>query len=143
VIHRQFLAAQLALIAWREAHQYGGHRAMTMVAHAVANRFRKHWGTWEWIFDNHSKFSAKNADELTVGWPHPMDVAWSRLLSEVDGILEGTSPDPTNPNRTPDGGAVYWGDLNGITREWFQTNILGKPEEHKRVASNATLNFWT
>ncbi len=116
---------------------------MVMVAHCLANRFRKHWGTWEFVFDHTAQYSAKNADEQVVsGWPHAMDVAWSRLLSEVDGIFEGTALDPTNPQKLPNEGATYWGDLNGITRQWFKDEILGKPE-HQRVASNGTLNFWT
>ena len=143
MIHRQFLSAQLALISWREANHIGGHLAMVKVAYCLSNRFKKHWGTWEWIFDNTAQFSSKNLDEQkTKGWPHPMDVAWNRLLNEVDGILEGTSPDPTNPNRDPNGGAVYWGDLNDITRQWFKDEILGKPE-HKRVDNVGSLSLWT
>ena len=115
---------------------------MLMVAHAIANRFRKHWGTWEYLFDHIAQYSAKLEPPDPV-WPHPMDVAWSRLLNEVDGIYEGTSPDPTNPARTPNAGACYWGDLNTISNPWFQAEILHKPEEHKRVASNASLVFFT
>src|SRR5262249_39378546 len=124
--------AKLAEAAWHEARHFGGHQLVCNVAQAIGNRFRQHWGSWEFILNSLDKYASCDPKERIA--PNAWDPAWLRLLQEIGTIFEGTRPDPTN-------GAVYWGELTNITRPWFKENVIDKREEHPQTVSGP-LCFW-
>ena len=131
----QFVKGQLALTAWREASKYGGHKAMMMIAQAIANRKKAGWGTWMSVIENVPVFSAKDHDPMPPKFPDLIEPNFVRLLQEIDGIYANTSQDLTS-------GGLYWADTLEITRDWFKQNILADKENHPRVANMNTLTFW-
>jgi len=78
---------------------------------------------------------------------HPLvwDATFIKLLQTVDGVFDGSIPDLSC-------GALYWGDLSKIERDWFKEKIIqarhpeGTPKEglpvHARIANTNGLNFW-
>ena len=79
-------------------------------------------------------YSYINAGEEPTGYPQVWEPAFTKLLHAVDGVYDNSAPDPTN-------GALFWADLNKITRPWFLENIV-RSINHPRVADNNTLTFF-
>lgn len=130
-----FYAGQVALLAYRYAQHYGGHVPMLMVAQVFVTRYKKGWGSWPTILQNHAK-SAACVEPPTPGFPDPWNRNFLRVLADIDGIMNDTGKDPTNS-------ALYFGDTNDITNPWFSSNICQSPL-HQRVAdTGGTLTFWS
>lgn len=147
-----YIKAKLVEYGWRFAKSYvgAGHIAGQMIMHCIANRVRNGWATWLQVFDGIPNFMAEN--ELPpMTHPSVWDATFVKLLQTVDGIYDGSTHDLSK-------GALYWGDLAKIEREWFKEkiiqpiypegtyktdqNVSGLPV-HNRVANTNGLNFWS
>ena len=124
--------AELALLSWRHGKDYGGHAGSVAIDHVIGNRFRKGFGPWLECIANVPKHSATL--DAPTGWPNAWDRNFLRILTEMDGVVENTSKDPTN-------NGLFWADLNNITNEWFLEKIARSPE-YVRCADMNTLVFW-
>jgi hypothetical protein len=131
--YADLIKGQLALTAWRHGRTYGGHAASLLIAQVIATRVKKGFGNWFDVIQNIPKFSA-TLDQPT-GFPNAWDRDFLRVLSEIDGVFDGTAKDNTNA-------ALFWADLNNITSEWFLENVARSPN-HTRVADMNSLTFWS
>lgn len=149
---QDYIKSQLAMLAWWEGHRRGGVNNMLAVAFVVRNRVRSGWlgGDWMKLIANHFRWSAGDfvpnmsvldaLDDAEVEVPDFHDAALRRMLEEIDGIFDGSTPD----NMTE--GALYYAELNRVDPEfndnWFKLNILDNLSEHKRVATVGVVSFF-
>lgn len=129
-----FCKSQLVLTGWRFGKEYGGHLAACMVMGTLANRVRLGWGSWLEVLERIPVLSAEENIPFQNEYPRIWEPNFVRLLHEVDGIFDNSTKDLSC-------GAVYWGDLRRIEREWFKDNVLKNPDRFK-VADMNTLCFW-
>jgi hypothetical protein len=135
-----FNKAKLVELGWRFGQSYsGGHIAGQMVMSVIANRVRTGWGSWLDVISRVPVFMAEN--ELPpLNFPSVWEGSFVKLLHAVDGVFDGSATDLSK-------GAIYWGDLGHIERNWFLEKIIrarksdGTPE-HQRVADMNSLSFW-
>jgi hypothetical protein len=136
-----YCKAKIVEFGWRYAKAYtGGHLAGQLVMHTILNRVRCGWGSHLQVIDSFSKYIAENeVPPLVHGsiW----DPAFVKLLHAVEGIFDGSATDMSK-------GALYFGDLGHIERDWFREKIIqAKNEEglpqHKRVADMGSFCFWS
>lgn len=149
--HDDYIKGKLVEIGWRFLKSYvgAGHIAGQMIMHTVANRVRNGWGSWLQVIDKVPAYMAENEMPPLIH-PSIWDATFVKLLQTVDGIHDGSVPDMSK-------GALYWGDLAKIEREWFKETIIhsvhpvgtfkhGVPVAgmlvHNRVANTNGLNFW-
>jgi hypothetical protein len=136
--------AKLVECGWRFGKPYGGYKAGQLVMHTLMNRVRVGWGSnILQVIDAVPKFMAEN--ELpALEHPPLWDAAFVKLLHSVEGIFDGSVLDESS-------GALYWGDLNHIERQWFRDKIiLARKDDpngqlvpaHQRVHDMGTLSFW-
>lgn len=85
--------------------------------------------------------------EENRGWPdirHPLLInPQNGILTQVAGIYKNDTPDLTSNHLHKDG-ALYFGrimDHQG-TGDWFETEILMKPEEHSLIGSWGVQAFY-
>jgi hypothetical protein len=129
-----FIKAHLLTFAYNYTKEYGGHLAACMVMGALANRVRKGWGSWLEVIENAPKYAAEK-NPLQIKLPSLWDANFVRLLTEVEGIYDGSAKDLSC-------GAVYFCDTRRIENDWFLLNIIRDPEEHPNVAGMNSLNFY-
>lgn len=134
------IKSKLVELGWRFGQSYsGGNLAGQMVMSTIANRVRCGWGSWLDVITRVPNFMAES--ELPeLAWPSVWEGNFVKLLHAVDGIFGGSGTDLTK-------GALYWGDLNKIERDWFRTKIIQAKKEdgtaaHARVADMNSLSFW-
>jgi len=126
----------LALLCWREARGEGID-GMLAVACVVANRVRAWKKSWCEVIDAHDQFSSMTVkgDSQTIVYPDVRDPLFLRLIQALDAIYEGRSKDVTN-------GALYYGDLQDVTSDWFKVHILGDPSAHPLCARIGRHSFF-
>ena len=73
--------------------------------------------------------------EISRGWPSIQNPILTNpnegLLNKIEEIYGGNAPDYTS-NHLHKNGALWFGDImeHQGTKDWFEENILMKPEEH-------------
>jgi hypothetical protein len=135
-----FNKAKLVETAWRFGQSYaGGHIAGQMVMSVLANRVRCGWGSWLDVIERVPLYMAES--ELPVlKYPSVWEPNWVKLLHSVDAAYDGSFADLSK-------GALYWGDLGKIERDWFRTKIIQPRREdstpvHPLIANLNSLSFW-
>jgi hypothetical protein len=127
-----YVKTHLVTVGYNFGKEYGGHLAACMVMNTIANRVRLGWGSWLEVIDNIPKYAA--VDEIPTGLPSIWDANFIRLLTEVEGIYEGSMKDYSS-------GALYWCDNRRVTREWFLEKII-RSGDHPVVANMNSLSFY-
>lgn len=122
----------LVLTGWRYGQEYGGYLPACMIMGCLANRVRLGWGSWLEIIDRIPQYAAEEAQP--IGFPSVWEPSFVRLLSEVEGIYDGSAPDLSK-------GALYWCDLRRVTRDWFRDKII-RSDQHPRIADCNSLTFF-
>jgi hypothetical protein len=136
-----FNKAKLVEMGWRFGQSYGGgYLAGQMVMSTIANRARCGWGSWLDCMQRVPLYMAESELPPLV-YPSVWEGAFVKLLHAVEGIYEGSITDLSK-------GALYWGDLGKIERDWFKTKIIDAVNAetglrvHQRVADMNSLSFW-
>lgn len=131
----QFIKAQLAALAHREAAHLGGIDNMAAVVFVMRNRQRAGWfgGDWMAIIQNTAAASAVIYPESA---PNLRDVNFRLLLQMIDDIYSGMAPDRMTM------GALYYCELNRVENAWFRDNVVRDPENHPRVANVGQVAFF-
>ncbi len=146
-----YCQAKLVEMGWRFSQSYvgAGHIAGQMIMQTLMNRVRAGWGSVLQVIDRIPNHMAENEIPPLV---HPSihEPTFVKLLQAVDGVFDGAINDLSK-------GALYWGSLNRIEREWFREKIvlakksvnisdggleLVEVPAHQRVANMNDLNFW-
>lgn len=141
-----YIKGRLVEMGWRWGKAQGGHMAGQLVMHTIANRVRCGWGSWLQVIDKIPTFMAEN-EMPPLEHPSVWEPAFVKLLHTVDGVYDGSTPDLSS-------GALYWGDLGKIERQWFKNLIAAtKPtivedgsgvelRQHPQVANINSLTFF-
>lgn len=130
-----FTKAILAAESWRQARRVMEQpnvellRAMALI---TRNRVRSGWhgGNWLAVMAGEHEYSAY-IEPTPAGLPDMRSDAMLKFLWDVDRIYDGTYPDA---GVTGDPPALWWAELNKITRDWFLDRISRDPANHPRVA---------
>lgn len=123
----------LALVAWREARNEG-REGLRGVMHVIRNRVHAGWGDWEDVITRKNQFSSMtytNDPQLTL-WPSKEHAGWETFLNclELANIVwDNSDPDITN-------GALYYGNLNAITSQWFKDNVIATMEMVAQIGNH-------
>lgn len=143
-----FVKSQLALQCWRNAPAGKAFSSLQCLAFIVRNRVKAGWmgGDWMAVIANDPAYSAYGANghhyaaggnpAVLESFPDLRDDVFQRFLWEVDRIYDGSRGDPMTE------GALWWAELDKITRPWFLEHIARLPEQHPRVAQVASLTLW-
>lgn len=132
-----FIRAQLAAFAHREANHCGGVNNLLAVAHVIRNRQKQAWfgGDWMEIMQRAPAVASAPPAAPDV-FPNLRDVSFRIFIGQIDDVVSGAKPDEFTE------GALYYAELNRIESEWFKKNILGQPDEHPRVAAVGNVSFF-
>jgi hypothetical protein len=132
----QYIKAQLAAFAHREAAHHGGSDNMLAVAFVIRNRQRAGWegGNWMRILDSAPAFCGTVYPPSS---PDLRDLTFKMFLTQVEDIYSGMMPDKFTR------GALFYCELNQCRNEWFADNILRDPTSHPRVATVGNVSFFT
>ena len=147
-----YIKGRLVEMGWRFGQSYtgaAGHIAGQMIMQALANRVRAGWGSWLQVIDRIPNHMAEN-EIPTLVHPPIHEPTFVKLLQAVDGVFDGAINDLSK-------GALYWGDLAKLEREWFCEKIVQAKKSvnisdggielvevpaHQRVANMNGLTFW-
>jgi len=114
-----YVKGRLVEMGWRWCTKYnGGYMAGQMIMSTLANRVRCGWASWLETIDRIPQYMAEN--ELpALKHPSVWEPTFVKLLHAVDGIYDGSAIDLSK-------GALFWGDLAHIERQWFKDLIAAK-----------------
>lgn len=130
----QFIKAELAALAHREAAHHGGIDNMLAVAFVMRNRKIAGWqgGNWMDIITS-AELTAGTAYQRTA--PDLRDLTFRTFLQQIDDVFSGFTPDKYTE------GALFYAELNNPT-EWFTKNVLTDLYNHPRVAQVGPVTFF-
>ena len=128
-----FIKSHLVTIGYNQGKEYGGHLAAGMVMNCIANRVRAGWGSWLEVIEKIPQYAAEENILNTI--PSLWDVNFIRLLTDVEGIFDGSAKDTSS-------GGIYWADTRRITRKWFLKEIARNHQDHPVVANMNSLNCY-
>lgn len=160
-----YVVSQLVTFAWREGRRLspGSRDAMLGIAHVIRNRVRQGWEGGDWLrliqkTNIHSASLPEEHDTTSLPDIHDGDFRW--LIQQVEQMYSGFSPDVTGGANTRDlgssrydalhrpapvdipKGALYYCDLNKITRDWFTEKIVREKEQHPRTLECYPITFF-
>lgn len=133
---RDYVIAQLATLIWNEPHD-DSLQGMLAAGLVVRNRVIAGWegGDWLRLIAAHDRYAAT---EPKPGKPNLGDVnnpLFRRVLGTADSVYSGLEKDITQ-------GALYYANLNNITRDWFRDSIVRNPDAHPRIAQIGKQQFF-
>ncbi|HEV1286552.1 MAG TPA: hypothetical protein VNU44_14620 [Bryobacteraceae bacterium] len=143
-----FVKSQLALLCWRNAPAGKPFQILQCLAFIVRNRVKAGWMGGDWLsviandpvyspYDVNGHHHAAQADRaLLESFPDLRDEVFQKFLWEIDRIYDGSRQDAMTE------GAVWWAEIERISRKWFLENIARNQEQHPRVAQVASLTLW-
>lgn len=120
-----FIRAEMVRFAVEEGQRHGGVNNMLAVCHVLRNRVFAGWGDWLEVVTTAGRKRANAPDDRQADF-RAMDVR--TVLNRVDEIY--TRVDTSDLV----GGALWYVDQNAPVMDWFEREILGRPDEHARVA---------
>lgn len=160
-----YVVSQLATFAWREGKRLspGSRDAMLGIAQVIRNRVRQGWegGDWLKLLQKAPNFSASLTEEHdNVSLPDINDGDFRWLIQQVEQLYSGFAPDTTSGASTRDlgasrydavhkaapidvpKGALFYCDLNKITKPWFMEKIVREKEQHPRTMDCYPITFF-
>jgi hypothetical protein len=139
-----FNKAILANRAWQASHD-DALQGLLVECFIIKNRVDAGWGTWRSMIQKADQW-AGNVPGQVYDAPSDVDPLFRRLLSSIDSIYDGTRDDDMTRITSFDGKRVhglFYADLAKPLNPWFQKNILGDPENHKRIAIVGRLTIFS
>ena len=146
-----FVKSQLVAYGWRYGQLYGGgHLAGTLVMQALANRVRRGFGSYLQVLESVPLYMAEH-EMPPLKYPSLWEPNFVKLLHAVESIYAGSAADITIGNTVVDNrpkqGAVFFGMLNKLERQWFKDMIaavdpLTGLRQHERVSDMNNLSLW-
>ncbi|MCU1305162.1 MAG: hypothetical protein JWQ87_5446 [Candidatus Sulfotelmatobacter sp.] len=159
-----FVVSQLCLVSWREAQRLapGNRDAMIGIAHCIHNRIVAGWHSGDWLkviseYPLHSADLIEDIDFRSL--PELRDPNFNWLVPQVERLYSGTLRDTVTASPSiafampradalgkraiapPPHGALFWCDLNRVTRKWFKDNILAVRDQHPILSHSFPLTF--
>lgn len=120
-----YIRAEMARFAIEEGERHGGIQNMLAIAHVLRNRVFAGWGDWAEVV---LRAPEKRATVYPARIPNIQSANIRALLNRIDDVYtRGDLQDPT-------GGALFYCEPNLPLAEWFQREVLGRPDDHRRCA---------
>ena len=117
---------------------------------ALANRVRRGFGSWLQVLESVPNYMAEH-EMPPLKYPSLWEPNFVKLLHSVESIYAGSAADITIGNTVidnrPKQGAVFFGMLNKLERQWFKDMIavvdpITGLRQHERVSDLNTLSLW-
>jgi hypothetical protein len=129
-----YTRAMMVRIAVEEGQRHGGVNNMLAILHVLRNRVMAGWGDWQEVAET---AESRRGNIYPPTKPNMRSNDVRVVLNRVDEIY--TRADTTDLV----GGALFYVDQNFPIEEWFTREIIGHPDEHKRVAHIGPVWFFT
>lgn len=126
-----------------EAHD-NSLQGLQTAAHVIKNRVDSGWGNWRQMILDAGRW-AGNEPVTRREPPNNYNPIFRKLLSEIDGIMDGSTLDEMTRVKTYEGKevmALYFADLAHPITNFLKEKILGDPANHKRIATVGTLTLF-
>lgn len=120
-----YVRAQMARFAIEEGHEYGGVNNMLAVAHVLRNRVFAGWGDWLEVV---TRAGEKRGNVYTPPISGMRSNNVRIVLNRIDDIY--TRADANDLT----GGALFYANPSNPLAEWFEKEVIHRPEDHPRVA---------
>lgn len=120
-----YIRAQMARFAIEEGARHGGVNNMLAVACVLRNRVFAGWGDWLEVVQ---RAGEKRATEYPPQAPLLRSGNVRVLLNRIDDVY--TRADANDLT----GGALFYFEPGFPTAEWFTREVIGRPDDHPRVA---------
>lgn len=124
--------AILVNFGYANGKEWGGHLASCAIMSCMMNRVRLGWGSVSEVIASAPKYAAE--ESLPVIMPSIWDQNFIRILTEVEGIYDGSAKDLSC-------GGIYFCDLRRIERPWFLDEII-RSGNYAPVANMNSLTFY-
>ncbi len=116
-----------------EASEHGGVNNMLAVAHVLRNRVFSGWGDWLGVVMSAPE---KRANLYVPPMPNIRSNNVRVVLNKIDDIY--TRADANDLT----GGALFYANPVQPFAEWFQKEVLDRPEDHPRCAHIGPIWFF-
>lgn len=123
-----YIRAQLARVAIEHGARYGGVSNMLAVTMVLRNRVFAGWGSW---LDVVTQVNVRPANVEIPSSDTTLALRSGNariLLNRVDEVYSRADLEDIT------GGALFWVDPSMPITPWFQSEILDRQQEHRRVA---------
>lgn len=114
-----YIKAKLFDVAYHESNGKCGIYG-EIVARCLANRVRRHMGTWSEVLMNYIKYRA-NAPDAISDMPNLWDPQTQKLMQVMDDVYDNAGEDPSN-------GGLYWIFTEKGVNDWFRTFVINNQE---------------
>lgn len=129
-----YTRAMLVKFAAEEGQRHGGVNNMLAILHVLRNRVFAGWGDWMEVLETAASRRG------TIYPPAALNMRGNDVRVLLNRIEEIYSRVDTSDFT---GGALFYVDQNMPMEEWFRREIIGRPEDHKRVAHIGPVWFFT
>lgn len=129
----QYTRAEMARFAIEEGMRYGGVQNMLCVLHVIRNRVMAGWGDWTEVVQ---RAPEKRAHVYIESVPNLRTGNIRNFLARVDDVY--TRVDVSDMT----GGALFYFDSNREPLKWFKDEVIGRPDDHPRVAQCGPVWFY-
>jgi hypothetical protein len=120
-----YIRAQMARFAIEEGGRHGGVNNMLAVAQVLRNRVFAGWGDWLEVVQRAPEKRA------TIYPPHMSELRSGNvrvLLNKIDDVYTKADAEDLTA------GALFYVEPGFPVAEWFKTEVLDRPDEHRRTA---------
>ena len=128
-----YVRAQMARFAIEEGFELGGVNNMLAVAQVLRNRVFAGWGDWLEVVTHAAE---KRANLYAPHMPNIRSNNVRVLLNRIDDIYTRAQADDMT------GGALFYVDPAQPFAEWFQKEVLDRPDDHPRCAHIGMIWFF-
>lgn len=129
-----YTRAQMARFAIEEGLRHGGSQNMMAVALVLRNRVMNGWGDWLEVIET---APAKRGSIYPGGVPDLRAHNVRVFLNRLDEIY--TRPEVDDMT----GGALFYFEPALPVAPWFEQEVLGYPDDHRRSAHVGPVWFFT
>jgi len=123
----------MARFSIEEAQRYGGLNNMLAVAHVLRNRVMAGWGDWTEVVQ---RAPEKKANVYTKEILNLRTGNVRAFLARIDDVY--TRVDVTDLT----GGALFYVDPGRRIEDWFQNEVIERPDDHPRSAHIGPVWFY-
>jgi hypothetical protein len=123
-----YIRAQMVRFAMEEAQRYGGANNMIAMCQVLRNRVFAGWGDWLEVVMTAPMKRGNRGNGTTTPFALLRTPEAAILLNRIEEIY--TRVDTSDMT----GGALFYIDSTQPVNDWFEKEVLKRPEEHARTA---------
>lgn len=136
--NKDFIKSEICRLSYSDAGNISAN-AVLAVAFVLRNRVNAGWGDWLSVLNSRGDFLADH-DYLSKSRVFdPREPVLRQVIERIDGVYDGSIEDKITA------GGLYYADITSLIynpKSAFGVNIVGKPDEHPRVAQVGNLTIF-